>query len=513
MIESAARGPEVVLRRIQLVLLAFSALNLGLVGACSRQEAAPAWDAADARCEPLARSVPARPRNVVFVLADTTRRDRLGLHGGPADTPRFDAFASEGVFFTAAETQAPWTKPSVATLFTGLPPSRHGVVSHPALRREKTQMESDLLGPEHETLAESLAAAGYQTAAFVSNPWLQRRLGFDQGFETWDESMAHNATPGEVVTAAGLRWLRERGDDPRPYFLYLHYMDAHSPYHAVPTAEFEARREQIAADLRPLTPKARGVIARLARGPGKRPLTAEGAVPNLALFELVYDVGVAHFDRAFGRLLDGLEAQDDWAETAVVVTSDHGEALFERGYNDHGRGLYGDELDVPLAARLPGVSTTGPISCPVGLVDLRRSLCDYLGVECQGDDRGTSVLSDEIAEPGRMVVSEGLYIAPRNRAVRDARHKVMYEPDGRLARGPRTHAGGPWRFYDLVEDPGELRDLVSEGIPEPLRADYERLSAAAKASSAGPRAKAATTLLDDETRRRLEALGYLDPVE
>jgi arylsulfatase A-like enzyme len=385
------------------------------------------------------------------------------------------------------------------------------------VRGDERQLESDVLGRAHDTLAEALAAAGYQTAAFVSNPWVQSRLGFDQGFEVWDESMAGNTTPGERVTQAGLAWLRER-DDPRPFFLYLHYMDAHSPYHGVPDEALAARRDALASDARPLTPRARERIARLARDVEKRPLAARGLEPNLALMELVYDQGVEHFDRVFGRLLDGLARRPDRDDTALIVTSDHGEALFTRGYRAHGKGLHGDETGVPLAAHLPGVATRGAISCPVGLIDLRRTLCDYLGVECPGPDQGTSLFSDAVAAPDRWVVSESVIGRPHNRAVRDARHKLLFEPDGRAAvptRGGKpvpAALDAPVRFYDLAEDPGETRDLAADGVPDGLRPTFDRLRAAAEASAAGPRAEAETTELDEATRRRLEALGYLDPV-
>ena len=492
-------------RRIHLVLLILATA----ASACSRDETPPSADRADARCEPLVHNEPAARRNVVFVLADTTRRDRVGLYGGPARTPRFDAFARAGVYFTAVATQAPWTKPSIATLFTGLLPDVHGVVSHPALRKDRRRIESDLLADRYETLAESLAAAGYQTAAFVSNPWLRRRLGFDQGFEVWDQSMAGNATPGEVVTAAGLRWLREREGDPRPFFLYLHYMDAHAPYHAVSSDALRRRQAQISGDTRPLTPRARQTIAKLARDERHRPLAAQGIEPSRALFELVYDAGVEHFDRALGPLLDGLSKRPEWGDTAVWITADHGEALFERGFKGHGYGLHGDETGVPLAARLPGVATRGPISCPVGLIDLRRTLCAYLGVECLGTDQGTSLFAPEIADPERVVVTEGVIGKPRNRAVRGRRYELLFEPDGRPASDPSP--GGTIRFYDLASDPGESRDLLGSGLEGVARQAFRRLRAVAETSSAGPHGQAETTELDEATRRRLEALGYLDP--
>jgi len=492
------------------------ALLLGLaltasLGGCGEGRA----PAPEPRCQPLARSEPAARRDVIFVLSDTTRRDRLGVYGGPARTPHVDALARDGIVLTAATTQAPWTKPAIATLFTGLPPSAHGAISHPSLRREggSDSVESDRLGDRHATLAESLAAAGYETAAFVSNPWIQRRLGFDQGFEVWDESFSGNATPGEVVTRAGLRWLRERrvrGDE-RPFFLYLHYMDAHSPFHPVRPEAVEARRAELEADERPLDRQARGFVARVARDPQRRPWVSRGLEPNRALFELVYDQGVERFDRAFGALVAGLREQGRLGDTAILLTSDHGEALYEHGWASHGHGLHAQETGVPLVARLPGVEEVPPISCPVGLIDLRRTLCDYLGVECLGgDDRGVSLFSPALADPGRVVLVGGVIGRPRNRAARDARYKLLYEPDGRSPKA-RPDGGGPIRLYDLARDPAETRFLDADEIDGEALAAFERLRAAARESAAAPPVEAESVELDEATRRRLEALGYVDP--
>ncbi len=467
-----------------------------------------------ARCEPLPPPSGESRRNLVLILTDTTRRDRLAPYGGPATTPRLDAFAREAIVFTAAESQAPWTKPSIASLFTGLVPSAHGVISHPELRGRAARaaggervVESDVLAASHTTLAEALSAAGYETAAFVSNPWLKRELGFAQGFQTYEDAFADNTTPGEKVTRAGLDWLRSRPDASRPYFLYLHYMDAHSPFHGVPRASLEARWADIEADDRPVSPASQQQIAKLALDERRRPLVEQGLPANLALMELVYDEGVAHFDRAFGGFLDGFAGQPGAEETAIVVTSDHGEALHEHGWLGHGHGLFSGETGVPLLARLPGIAPAVN-SCPAALVDLRRSLCDYLGVSCLTEqDQGVSFFSGAFADPHRSVVTEGVIGKPRNQSHREARFKLVEEPDGRLNRPGR---GTGRSLYDLERDPGEQTDLLQRGASPEARAAYQRLVERSEAHAQGPRGEAEKTELDPAMRERLKALGYLD---
>jgi len=493
-------------------------LLLAAVGCDGEPEAASGPAAAEAgpipACTALRLEGEPAPRPLVFVLSDTLRRDRLGAYGGPAATPHFDAFAEAHHRFTHAVTQSPWTKPSIATLFTGVYPSAHGVLSHPELRRWAGEaegedvLESDVLSEEWVTLAEALAAAGYRTAAFVSNPWIQDKLGFAQGFATFDDSFAGNATPGTVVTRAGLRWGADLPDDGRPWFLYLHYMDAHAPYAPLPAGVLYENLEALRDDDRPLSPRAARQIARRSRRPGGGLWAQAGIPPRIGLLELVYDQGVIRFDRALGELLEGLGGLPGGDDAAVVVVSDHGEALFHRGWRGHGDGLYEDETAAPLAARLPGVSGPATVDCPVGLVDLRRTLCDYLGIECPGPDQGVSLLGG--GEP-RYLVTSGVKGKPRNRAIRNARYKLIVQPDG-PPPDARGAAARPHILYDLERDPDESRDLLAtEGNTAHAEAIFARLREALETAvpelEDGPSTERVP--LDDATRERLEALGYL----
>ena len=128
---------------------------------------------------PIEIEIPVARPNVVLIVNDTMRRDRGGAYDGQARTPHFDALAAERLLFWGATAPAPWTKPSIASLFTGLYPSQHGVATQPdpSGAASAALEETDLLSGDLDTLAERFRSAGYRTAAFVSNPWLERRLG------------------------------------------------------------------------------------------------------------------------------------------------------------------------------------------------------------------------------------------------------------------------------------------------------------------------------------------------
>jgi arylsulfatase A-like enzyme len=455
--------------------------------------------------------------NVVFVLADTLRRDALGIHGGRAHTPAFDAFAREHAWLERAVTQAPWTKPSIATLFTSLYPSQHRVTGAPVAQllaefsRAARAPALEGLSPELTTLAEVFEAAGYRTGAIVSNPWLERRLGFAQGFASYDDSLVEWDQPGLAISERALRWLEGR-DAEAPFFLYLHYMDSHRPYAAVTLEEIAARRGELEGDSRPLSEPNRRAIARLVRLGSGLSAAAAGIPVTRALLELAYHKGVEQFDQALGALLAGLERHPARARTALIVTSDHGEALYARGWGNHGRGLYDDELAIPLAFDLPGVrASESPLPCAAGLVDLLPTLCTYLGLACPVPTFGRSLLrapGESAEDAPRFLVSEGVGNQPEHRAVRGRRYKLLYEPG---ATGDGGRRDSPWALYDLAEDPGEERDLLAPAPTERSRRVFEALSAVLR-EAVPPYAppELPSVPLDEELEMRLRALGYFE---
>jgi arylsulfatase A-like enzyme len=170
-----------------------------------------------------------RPADLVLISVDTLRPDALGWVAGRNATPAIDALARGGVRFPAAVSPVPLTLPAHVSLMTGVLPRRHGV-------RDNGQV----LGPAPATLAEVLRARGYATAAFVSGYTLRAPFGLDRGFELYDDALpagdedAWRERPAPQTTAAALSWLRARLGSPgarrQPFFLFVHYYDAHDPY-------------------------------------------------------------------------------------------------------------------------------------------------------------------------------------------------------------------------------------------------------------------------------------------
>ncbi len=503
------------LRRPAVLALA---LILAAATALTPQTPAPAGQGISGplACGELRLDPSRRASSIVLVVNDTMRRDRVGAYGGPARTPAFDAFARGNLLFDRAFTQAPWTTPSIATLFTSLYPSQHGVVSHPKIREQRGKgsspapaapLEADVLVEGFTTLAETLRLQGYRTAAFVGNPWLERRFGFAQGFDVYDDSFAGWETPGSILVRKAIDWLKTLDPSQRS-FLYLHTMDSHQPYPALTREELRRNEAAIRGDPRSVSPVTSRRIAELVRLVEGPPAVTAGYPATPSLLETSYDLGLSDFDAALGRLLEGLEALPSWGRTAVIVTSDHGEALFARGYGNHGKGLYDDELAIPLAARLPGVSfSEARVGCPVGLVDLMPTLCGYLGAACPGSAQGENLLAR--SGPGaprgeRHVFHEGVMHRPGNRAIRSGTHKLILQPE----EGPD---GSRDALFDLLADPGETRDLLAGDSlgPEVEAIRAALLRAAGEAVRPFERPSKESTAIDTELERRLRSLGYI----
>jgi choline-sulfatase len=470
-------------------------------------------------CSDLRAAAVASDANVVLIVNDTMRRDHMGAYGGTAKTPAFDAFAKDNLLFDHAYTQAVWTKPSVATLFTSLYPSQHRVESDPQIRnplnsqRTGTLMETDILSSKLTTLAEVMKGAGYATAAFVANPWLEKRFGFDQGFDVYDDSFAQWGIRGDVVSQAGLNWL-QRQPPGHKFFLYLHYLDSHLPYGVLDRTEVERHAQELAADRRPLNDQAMMAVRVVARFPDGVSALALGYRPALGFVEMAYDSGIAAFDQWLGLFLRGFAQHWAAEKTVIIVTSDHGEALYERGYGNHGTGLFDDEVAIPFAARFPAVQAADHrVACPVGLIDVMPTLCTYLGVRCPDTMFGASFITRaddrEPQRTRRYLVTEGVAKRPQHRAIRNRDYKLLWENG---PRGDGQTKADPYSLYDVGKDPQEHRDLR---LAENRSPDSDRVfqtMAAALRDAVPPFASPDTehAPVDPATRERLRQLGYAE---
>ncbi|MEZ6017723.1 MAG: sulfatase [Planctomycetota bacterium] len=393
--------------------------------------------------------------NLVLVTVDTVRQDALGCYGNPLPTsPHLDALAADGVLFEDALSQAPHTHASIASLLTSTYP-----IEHRSLR------ESQRLQGFNETLAERLSARGYQTAAFLDNPWLTREFGFDQGYADF----AQHARPGEAEA-----WLAAHAD--APFFLHVHLLQPHAPYEAVAPWAREFQPDWPAD-----APYQREVPIEVLWD-AKR--FADVTIPpeHLARMRALYASEVRALDEQLGALLAALDATGRADETLVVVASDHGEEFLEHGSVGHSHSLYQELVRVPLIMRLPRAA-----SLPRGvrvreqaqLIDVAPTVLDILGVSPLPRARGGSWLPalegrGAAPESALLGVSQVYRVNSRHLLLASTRDWTLHALVAPLGRdrfddwelsGPEASDfvyGTRFQLFSRVDDPGEQRDLARE---------------------------------------------------
>lgn len=415
---------------------------------------------------PAREKVEPRP-NVVIYLVDTLRADRLGCYGYPRPTsPHLDRFAEGATLFETAVAQAPWTRPSVASVLTGLGPLAHGV-----------RTLEDRLPDAADTLAERLRAAGYRTAAFSTNAHVGADTGFAQGFDDFHFLPQEDSA---AVSRRAAAWLDQRGEG--PFFLYVHTLDPHSPY----TPPLDLRRK-FAPGARPEAGSLEHV-RRIYAVRGKR------RAARIAEVDPLYDAEIAANDRSFGALLSALRERKLFDESLIVFVSDHGEALGERGAFGHAQSLYAEELDVPLVVKLPGQTRGERVSRLAQHVDLLPTVLAAAGLPPAPGLPGR----DLFGPPGEREPAAFSHLSYRGRegmsVVADGWKRI--EPWSRkLGRRPM-----------LYREEDESLDLATRN---PVRSGFlgSLLRAERLRSRQGLRPERAD--INEEARRQLEALGYL----
>lgn len=459
---------------------------------------------------PSAAAASERP-NVVLVSIDTLRADPLASYGGtPGVTPHLDRVAAEGVTFRNAIVAAPWTLPSVGSIMTGLYPRHHGAGA-PTNRRDPLGRSRLADGPQ--TLAAWLRAAGYRTHAVVTNPYLALRYGLGRGFDGYENltiesefflagrdatliRLLRRLCPGCVVGDRGatvsrraIAWL-EGARDAGPFFLWVHYIDAHPPYGA-------SRHKTFRGDT---------VLGATRRAPAMRvspdPARLRSGEIQLSAAEketvrALYRDEVAGVDAAVGEVVDALDRLGLGDRTLLVVASDHGEEFWEHGGVEHGHTVYDELVRVPLLMRMPGRLPAGAVVDGIArTVDVAPTVAELVGAPAFPACDGASLLPlvrGENEAP-RVALVENMLFAAERIGIRTADRKYV------------RWASGKEEVYDLAADPGEQRDLAGvASVVAPLRAaaaDVEHVLAARATPVAAPAASA--------TVGALRSLGYVE---
>lgn len=422
--------------------------------------------------------------DLLIVLLDAARADHFSCYGYPRQTtPHVDALAAAGVRLEQVLAEAPYTRSSVPTLFTGRSWRRHGVIG-----------PRDALPPEAITLAEILRGAGYTTLAISDNANVGRNAGSDQGFDefvqTWTDAADRKPADGgwwhpELPVQLFEERLAQGLPADRPVFFYLHLMPPHEPY--FPGQEFDRFGPQgYSGPVTGITPD----IQAFDRGE----LAGDGA--DHARLVALYDGALARGDALVGRAWRAWAAMGRERPLLTVFLSDHGEGFGEHGRYGHNSTPFDEMLHVPVilhpAERVP-VSLRNHPEGLRSLADLLPLLLSTLDVPLPAGSSWPARTLELLVDPGR------------------PRHEIFVRC-GPPLYGLRTEHSltllNTWStsaYYDLRSDPSALHDLRGLG-PSGWWTALGRLRGFLESS---PSTSAAGARLDDADRERLRALGYL----
>jgi arylsulfatase A-like enzyme/Flp pilus assembly protein TadD len=402
-----------------------------------------------------------------LITIDTLRADHVGCYGAQTvKTPTLDALAHDGVVFERAISQVPLTWPSHAVILTGTYPFQNGV----------QDFTGQPLAPQFLSVAQAFQKAGYATGAVVSAFVLDRSWGLARGFGFYDDAFSAETfekkdislvdrRAGESVAHA-IGWLREMPR--RPFFLWLHLYDPHSPYDAPEPFRSEYRSHP-------------------------------------------YDGEIAYADHELGKLMFWLKQNHLYDSSLIVAVSDHGESLREHGEDEHGFFVYNATVHVALIVKPPVGSgiASGRRHQPVETVAIAPTLLQLAGVGDSSDPIRTQFQSQAllIGMPG---ANQG-----KSDAGNDLAYSETFYPLSSFGWSP-LHAIESDRFhyidapkpelYDLEADPGETRNIAGE---QPATvAVFRKKMQALLSRSPFARADAGAGNLSPDAEEKLRALGY-----
>lgn len=420
---------------------------------------------------------------IVLITLDSLRYDSFtGVDGEPSTMPRLEAWAEKAAVFERHFAASPVTQPSHASMLTGLHPWGHGV-----------SRNGLVLDPGHVTLAEKLRAHRFKTAAAVSSLPVSGRFGFGQGFDHFDDEFEESDvglwewqkqevdaeeeylfTLAESTTGRATRLLDSVKGDRR--FFWFHYFDPHDPYG-------DTAGDHVAFAKDPLRVAVSGL------DPTEALETTRG----------LYDLDVFNMDRHLGTLLDRLERDSETIETHVLIVSDHGESFGEHNSVSHGQRLIPSQVHVPLLVRSPRIEP-GARADISGSIDVYSTLLSMAGLSPGTPSRGAS--RDLLAPPPSRGWAFGLrqtFVEPFLDQRLDGNDHLIHgllfyavDDGGRIIRGNSA---------EVLRPPGSL---------EPMSPELEgQLKLVFSGFESDLTKNAAQALGDSDTRRALEALGYI----
>lgn len=442
--------------------------------------------------------VPSRPKrdlerakNVIVLVVDTLRADKLRPFNPQSRvrTPAMDGFAAEGTIFALAEAPENWTKPSVASILTGL---------HPQTHQQKTSESA--LPDSAVLLSEHLKEQGFATGAFIANGYVSDRFGFDQGWDHYTNYIREEkSTEAKDVFAEAAAWIETHKDD--RFFTYIQTIDPHVPYD--PPDDYLKLYDpgEYAGQVKP---RMTGDLLEKAK---RKPPQVVFDARDKERLKALHDAEITQHDHFFGLFLQRLAELGLVEDTLIVVTADHGEEFDDHGSWGHGHSVYQELLHVPLMFRLPNRLPAGmKVPYAVSTMDVAATVTELLAVPDMMHDEGHTLVGLMLGEaPARPTVAFSDFQDDR-RVVTTGRWKLVL-------RGNLTSA-----TFDLLNDPLERSEI--DGTAFPVGQRYARillgqfLGATDRGDWLSAEQKGGTQLerenapMDDTIREQLRALGY-----
>jgi len=415
--------------------------------------------------------------NIILISIDTLRADHLHCYGYERDTsPNIDRVASESIVFEDAVSQSAWTLPAHASMMTGLLPSEHKLIfyDNEGLNNRK---EFGTLDPKITTLAEILKTFAYTNVSYNGGAWVDPAFGLRQGFDLyrWGGRYFKYNVPKSIG------WIK--ANPGKKFFLFLHAFDVHTPFNASP--EFNVFYQY--------------------RGPSKADEITFGMIESLKSPEYLYmvsqyDAGIRRADHELGRLFELLDERGLSEKTVLIITSDHGEMLRERGKWGHIYPLYEELIRVPLIIKIPGFKRATIKGQVPAMTSILPTVLDLLGIPFNKDIMKNSLMPLIRGRDARfdVIISETGRIKRHRfcRAVRTERWKLIYYEEAN--EKPRVE------LFDLEIDPGE-RQEVSKHNPDVTEDLLDKLTGFQGSS----RYEAIKKKIDQKALEQLKSLGYI----
>jgi len=378
-------------------------------------------------------------KNVILLTFDATRKDVFGIYGNNHGlTPFIDSLKNKSLIFTKCHSTGPYTQASFPGILTSSYYLDYGKPSG--------------LAPQRTLISEVLQKAGYETAAFHSNPYCSGHFGWNRGWDTFYDSMEDEVDPripyirGGEINKRAFNWLSStnKSEYSKPFFLWVHYMDLHEPY--IPEKQYiDLVDSSIAISEDEMYALFENTLL-------KRDVSDEDKVH---LLKKLYDIHVREIDSYVQQLFNDLEEKGLLKDTVVIITSDHGDEFNEHGGLSHDNKMYRELIEVPLI--IYGYDETGVEDKVVSTVDIPPTILSLFGLEPEANFKGCTLLSME-AYTDEGVFGEGIDQKSKRGGDIDKDAYFYRENDLKVIYQRQTDH---WEMYDLAKDPAEKNNIAA----------------------------------------------------